>query len=232
MARGTTLLRLVEMLRAEMGHSLSTALGVDKVENLKQLLRSTQEFFYDEYDWPHMRVRRDIDLEAGSRYYDLPADLNFERVERTDVRWASVWLPIRYGITMADYSAYDSDDDDRADPVAAWSVIDAGGGVQAEVWPIPATATTLRWTGIKALPALTSNSDVAALDDLLIVYQTAADELLKADKKNAGLKQRKAEKRLWQLRGQGIKANAAPTVPGSGSRDPRSNQSLRVVYAR
>lgn len=232
MATGTTLLALVSMLRAELGHSQSTALGVDKVDGLKELLRSKQKFYYDEHDWSHLRVRRDVDLEAGSRYYDFPSDLDFERIEVAKVLWSASWIPVQYGIDMADYSAYDSDSDERADPMQKWMGIDAGSGFQVEVWPIPATATTLRFTGIKALPALVSNDDTAALDDLLLVYSVAADELEKGEKKNARSKRLMADRRFITLKGQKSKVGSEPVVPGGGRRDARQAQTLRVVYAR
>src|SRR3546814_4888499 len=68
------------------------------------------------------------------------------------------------------------------DPVLKWDVIDVGSGEQIEFWPIPvingsATAERVRFTGIKALPSLTSDSDIAVLDDIMITQFVAAEIL-------------------------------------------------------
>src|SRR3546814_8704632 len=79
------------------------------------------------------------------------------------------------------------------DPVLKWDVIDVGSGEQIEFWPIPvingaATAERVRFTGIKALPSLTSDSDIAVLDDIMITQFVAAEILAHDNKKDAQLK--------------------------------------------
>ena len=56
-----------------------------------------------------------------------------------------------------------------------------GSKTQIEVWPLPASAQTLRVVGIRELRSLISNSDVADLDDQMIVLFAAA-KILKAKK--------------------------------------------------
>src|SRR3546814_20714326 len=103
--------------------------------------------------------------------------------------WGDFWHPLVRGITMDDYSIHNSDADERVDPVLKWDVIDVGSGEQIEFWPIPvingsATAERVRFTGIKALPSLPSDSDIAVLDDIMITQFVAA-EILAHDNKKA-----------------------------------------------
>lgn len=182
MALGTTLEELLVMFRAETKQSLSSAQGLNTNESAKYALRRVQEQLYQDFDWPHLRVRRDEALQAGQRFYSFPADLNFDRVETSVVKGpapADAWQPVQYGITPAEYNTYDSEADVRADPVRRWAMYEGG---QYEVWPLPATTGgTLRFTGIKSLSALSANQDTADLDDHLIVMFAAA-EWLEANK--------------------------------------------------
>ena len=81
MARGTSLGQLIEDLRSEVGHSLQPSLGKSTRDVLINTLQRTQRRLWDDYSWPFLRVRRDITINTGQRYYDLPADMVFERVE-------------------------------------------------------------------------------------------------------------------------------------------------------
>jgi hypothetical protein len=56
MARNTQLLSLIAQLRAETGRTQQVNVGIDEVENLKQILQRVQIELYDDYDWPHLRV--------------------------------------------------------------------------------------------------------------------------------------------------------------------------------
>src|SRR3546814_5338838 len=57
------------------------------------------------------------------------------------------------------------------------------------------------FTGIKALPSLTSDSDIAVLDDIMITQFVAAEILAHDNKKDAQLKFSMANDRLATLRG-------------------------------
>lgn len=182
MALNTALEELIVMFRAETKQSLSPAQGINTNESAKYALRRVQEQLYQDFDWPHLRVRRDEALQAGQRFYSFPADLNFERVETSVVKGPSPsdsWMAVEYGITPAEYNTYDSEADVRVDPVRRWAMYEGG---QYEVWPIPlTTGGTLRFTGIKALGPLSADQDTADLDDHLIVMFAAA-EWLEANK--------------------------------------------------
>jgi len=207
MARGTQLLKLVEMLKAEIGSATSVAVGVDFRENLKQTLRRTQNFLFNDYGWPHLRMIVDKNLAAGQRYYDLPTEFDYARVERIVVWWGGSPLPLDRGINIEDYGSYDSAGDERADPPMKWDVRWTGTTEQLEVWPIPAStySTTnkfrLQIQGLRKLRSLVNESDVADLDDDLIVMFAAAEYLARQKSADASAKLQIAQQFYRTLKG-------------------------------
>ncbi len=220
MARGTTLENLILMFRAETKQSLSAAQGLNTVDAVKFSLRRVQEQLYGDFDWPHLRVTRDEVLQAGQRYYSFPADLNFDRIESVVYQEFGVtrrWREVSYGIGPVEYNSYDSDADERSDPVRRWSAYE---GDQYEVWPLPAVnGGTLRFTGIKALPPLTDPQDVAALDDNMIVMFAAADWLEANKSPHAATKRRDAQAQYMRMRGNSQK-NRVVRINSSNDRGP------------
>jgi hypothetical protein len=177
MARGTQLLQLVTMLRDETGRANSVAVGVDDMPALKQVCRRWQETLYDKHDWHHLHTIFDrIPLQAGQRYYDFPATLNFDRIEDVAVWDNGVPLSITRGIGFGEYATYDSEADARADPALRWDIRHTGTTEQIEIWPIPASNNmSLQFIGIRNLNSLIDNADTADLDDHMIVLFAASD---------------------------------------------------------
>lgn len=189
MPRGvTTLETMVQDLRFETRRSGDRNIGQDEYDALKRLLYRVQFFLYWDFDWPFQRVRRDIQMLASQRYYDLPTDVDFERLTyiRTNGLGDMNWRPVVRGITVDDYNLYDSDNGDTANPVEKWDIIDAGSGDQMEVWPMPDNSTeVLRLEGFKKLGPLFADNDVCTLDDTLIVTLAAAHLYVGEDDKRA-----------------------------------------------
>jgi len=179
MARGTTLGQMLNDLRSETGHSLQVNLGKATRDVFINLLQRTQRRLWEDYSWPFLSVTRDIAVNAGQRYYSLPSDINFERVERLETKHGDVWGKMRFGITGEHYNQHDSDRGIRSSPVRRY---DAYEGNQIEIWPIPAensNATTLsgiiRIHGIKNLSPFVAEADTADLDDQLILLFASAE---------------------------------------------------------
>lgn len=185
MTRGvTTLETMVRDLRLETRRSPNSNIGIDEQEALKRLLYRTQFFLYWDFDWPFLKVRRDVDLYQDQRYYDFEDDMDFERITRIRTDGSGEWVKVTRGITMEHYNIYDSDNGDTADPVERWDIIDAGSGEQLEVWPMPASdGFSLRLEGFRKLNDLISNDDTCTLDDTLIVLFAAAHLLTSQDDK-------------------------------------------------
>lgn len=202
MARGTQLLQLVENLREEVGRASSVAVGNADLPGLKQKIRRTQRQLFDDYDWPFLRqVFPALYLQAGERYYDLPAGLHLERIEAVELWYSNFPQPIERGISPRDYGLYNPADDVRQEPALKWDVRWTGAADQIEIWPLPATNSQyLQFTGIRDLRPLIADSDVADLDEDLIVLWAAADILARQQSASAGVVLKLAQSRLGTLR--------------------------------
>lgn len=218
MARNVTLRELVTLTKVEIGHSIKSSVGIDFTESLKVAIRTTQQWLYDNNDWPFLNARRDKTLQAGQRYYDFPDDLPYENITKVSVLDNGIWIPVPQGITAEEFNIHDSDNDERADPVLRWDVIDAGSGEQIEVWPLPASnGAFLRLEGKKGLAPLVADDDRAALDDRLISLHAALDFI--TDQGKLQFKTSKAQTLLSSLRGRASK-NRRFTM-GGGEESPR-----------
>lgn len=230
MARGVTLGELTDRLRIEAYLDPNPSLSVNVLELMKQSIRTEQERLYDEFDWPFLKITSDKAMEAGSRYYDVPTDMNLERIQKVDVLYGGRWLPVQRGISLDDYNITNSDDDVRTDPIRKWDVRDTGDGEQIEVWPMPASdGSTLRFTGIRKLNALVANADIADLDDQMIVLFVAAEMLAEKNQKAASLKLQRAKDRKATL--QGRVAKTRTNTLNMNGRGPDEQRQPRVMVA-
>lgn len=227
--RGQQLTRLISQLRAELSRSVNVSVGVDDAEILKDVLQRHQETLYDEYDWPFLRqMFPAITLQAGQRYYDPPADLNFDRIEKAAVRISGRPVPFHRGIDFEHYALFDSDAGARAAPAARWDIRWVDTAEQIEVWPIPTdNSNAMQFTGIRKLRPLVDGADVTDLDDILIVMFAAADLLQHQESPDASLKLKQAVKRLERLKGRSAAARDIVRL-GMGA---SSSQPFRVSVA-
>ena len=201
MARGTSLLRLVQMVREECGRSSAVGVSVDDLSGIKTKVQRTQELFYEQYDWTHLRQMFDREsMSAGERYYDPSAGVNFDRIEDMVIWYNGLAHPIERGIEFSDYNQYDSESDQRSEPTLKWDIRWTGSREQIEFWPIPSTNDQF-WQikGIRSLRALAADADVADLDDRLIALTVAAELLAGKDDKSAGVVASLAKQRLDML---------------------------------
>lgn len=238
MSRGTTLVELITMVRAEAGQSTSVAAGQDNQASIIQKIQRTQQMLYDDYDWSFMRNDWDIALQAGQRYYDMPTEaafpgatvVNFDRITFTTIDYSGKPTPIERGIDWIQYAQYNSDNGEQASPARRWDVKRSTDATeQLEIWPIPDDNTqifTIR--GIKHLRPLVAMSDVADLDDILITLTVAAEILARAGAKDAMKVEAAAAKRKAQL--QGLSQGNSLQVNMAGPRDPHlSNRGKTII---
>jgi len=232
MARGKQLLSLIAQLRAETGRSQDVSVGVDESENLKEILRRTQETLYDDYEWPHLRVQKVITLNAGQRYYDLPTELNYDRIQQVKLKYNSTYVDVERGIRFEDYSTYDSNatPPERSFPTLKWDVRHTGVREQLEVWPVPNQGASLYMFGTKKLADLIEEEDVAELDDRMVVLFAASELLLRQKSSDAKLKLSLAERRLAMLR-RNSQADSKMIQVGLGNRQQLDRSRTRVIVS-
>lgn len=238
MPRGTTLVELIRQLRAEVGQaSTQTQIGGDYEAVLIQKLSRSQQMLYDDYDWPFLRIKCPIALNASQRYYDLPFDpndgtsqLNMERIEHVTINYGNSPTPLDRGISWDQYAQYDSDSGAKASPCRRWDVKRTTKvAEQIEAWPVPADSTQLmEFTGIKKLRPLVANADVADLDDILIVLTAASEILAKAKSADATKIEAAAAARLKQLKARTKGASRTINL-STGSSDFTSNRGKTII---
>lgn len=175
---------------------MSLTVGTAEDAALYLLLSSKQKYLAAKYDWPWMK--KDADVAVTSRYATLPLTsvLNYDRPFKVTVLFDSFYYDLDFGIGQDQYNFLLAGE--TQDPVRRW---DYYLQTQFEVWPTPVTSQTVRFTGQKALSALSVAADTADLDDLLLVYSVAAEKLMRSNQKDAEAKQALAQDRLAQLRG-------------------------------
>lgn len=205
MARKKTLLALLQDFRAEIGASGNPAHNQSARETHVHLLQRNQELLWESHDWPHLRVKRELPLQAGQRYYDTPDDIIIDRVEEVAVRYSGDWCKLSPDVTDRHYAEWDSDTDERSWPAEAWKVFE---DEQVEIWPIPSDNAesdtkegVLRFTGIRSLRPLVADTDRADLDDRLIVLHAAGEYLTSKGDRRAPLVLQAAQRRLLSLTG-------------------------------
>lgn len=186
--RGTKLSDLRQMLKAECGDSLDVGSAIDG--ELDLCLANKQRFLASQKDWDDLVLRKDVAVVASSRYANLP-ELNYNRPVHAEVYFNERWVTLDYGVGPEQYNYLNPDRGDVMDPIQRWQkipVTDKSVAATFELWPLPATAQTIRFWGQQALMPLKADDDVCTLDDLLIVLYCAAERLARADQRNAQAK--------------------------------------------
>jgi hypothetical protein len=106
------------------------------------------------------------------------------------------------GISLADYAAYDSDEDERYDPALKWDLTWTGSATQIEVWPIPASNNLkLMFKGLRPLRPLVSNDDVCDIDSTLLTLSVATELLARQKSHDAQIKLQQANLHLARIKG-------------------------------
>lgn len=207
MARGQTLISLLNDLRAVARMSLNPAHSAQVRDHQVQALQRAQNWLWTDFDWPHLRVQRDVPCQAGQRFYGPPEDLTIDRIVKVQVRYGWKWVDLEPFIdTEANYAQWDSDLGVRSWPIRRWRIYE---GEQLEMWPIPdhdadvngSLDGMLRIHGIRNLRPLVADTDTCDLDARLIVMFAAAEMLAASGAKDAELKLRDANAHYAKLRG-------------------------------
>jgi len=231
MARNVTLGELIDDVRAEAGHSLQSNLGAAMREVLMKIIQRQQRRLWEDFDWTFLRVDRDVPVQAGQRYYDIPLDLTLERLESLQFKYGDRWIPLRHGIGREQLDQHDSDRDIRAYPVERWAEYEDD---QIEVWPMPSQNGTsprdglVRFTGIRRLRPLVAEADRADLDDTLLVLYSAAEILAREKSADASLKLQLAEKHYNRLRARNSKSDTFSLSGDAPERMPKGPKIIAV----
>lgn len=194
-----TLSSLVSMTRAEAGHSLSVAQGLNSVEALKHLLRRTQYELWTAFNWPQLEAIDDLAFGARQTIADFPTDIDFDQIRK--VEWSDAkstrWTPVAYGIPLHLIPPAGVADK-LASRVELWGTFrdPQTNTSRIRVWPSPQQDGFLRLQyQTKVLP-LVDDDDYCTLDAVAISLFAAAEILTRAKADDAQLKTQKAQRHL------------------------------------
>lgn len=207
-------------LRAELGRNNDPGVRASDLPQIQQVLRRTYESLYEAYDWPHLNEIHDrITMQAGERFYDFNDTIDYDKIIDAVAWYNGQPERIVRGIGFDDYALYDSENDDRSDPVQKWDVRYVAGVAQLEVWPIPASDTvTIQFEGKRKFAPLVDSENLCLIDDAIVILNAAAE--IAKDDKDIKLKLRAAENRLGIVKGRG-KATSESFRLGLGATEPR-----------
>lgn len=204
MARKTTLVKLLDDLRAEARLSLNPAHNIQNRPTQVKMLQRVQEWLWEDYTWPHLRVERQVALQTGQRYYSPPTDMQIDRIEKIELYTDGAWRLLRAGVDPEDYTAWNSDLDQRSWPPRKWGIHE---DEEIEIWPITDVSGVeatregyIKFVGIRNLAPLVDDGDRADLDDRVIVLFAAAEMLAASNAADAKLKLDLAQARLARLK--------------------------------
>lgn len=188
-------------LRAELGRNNEPGVRAADLPQIQQVLRRTYESLYEAYDWPHLNeVHAKIQMQAGERYYDFNDTIDYDKIVYAVGWYNGEPEPITRGIGFEQYAIYDSEADERSDPVERWDVRYVAGVGQLEVWPVPASNNTyVQFEGKRKFAPLVNSPDLCLIDDAIVILSAAAE--IAKDDKDIKLKLRAAEARLGIVKG-------------------------------
>ena len=103
---------------------------------------------WNDIEWPHLTIYKDMPMVAGQRYYDYPPQLPFDSIFRIWWPQGVTWVPLDYGINPQTYATMGGENI-QAWPPRRWrncALYDEISGqtqpaAQFEVWPTPGPST-------------------------------------------------------------------------------------------
>lgn len=228
-----TFAEIVEATIDECQGSSATSRNPDFRTYVQRVVKRHYEVLCDECDWAFLRVDNDEAtkaLEAGERYYDFPIAMDVKNTLTADVYYNNIWLPLTYGIGPPEYTAFNSDNNVRAEPPLKWRIKDER---QFEIWPIPNTDDmfSVRFKGKRLPEPLTSDASRADMDDICISLFASAEILAKQKSADAPVKLKAAQVRLIQLRRLYMDRRTVRIGMGNVQRNPRLDNEILAYRA-
>lgn len=197
---GVSLADLRLELYAETNQSLNPAHGLNIKDTYDHQLRRTQLEQWRMFQWPHLRLYKDVAIGQGQRYYNYPAGLPFDAIDKIWRKENDNWYPVDYGITPDTYSVAGGENTQQWPPRRWRNVASYNSTTQRtdpmsqfEIWPIPSQAGMMRVEGQAPVNPLVDDSDTCVIDSTLIVLFAAAEILANQESEGAGIKLQKAQ---------------------------------------
>lgn len=230
--RFSTFSQVVEEVRLESKISTNPSRGIDNREYIEQIVKRNYEFLWDSYEWEHLNIKHTeakIALQAGQNIYSFPSNIDLTSVSKVYASVGVQWIPVEYGITLADYSQINPTLGMRADPVQKW---EARSMDSFEVYPMP--ASNVESIGFDAKEKYTvpvQGTDIIRMDALCIILLSSAEIMAGNNAKEAQLKLKMAQDRIDKFKARtASKTRFRIGLPQANSGNPPKQ--IRVAYAR
>ena len=227
---GSALSVVRTLLKAELGVT-----GTADDTLLNQAIVNKQFWFCSKWDWSELDDRWDVNVGGGSQYNAFPtadiqgqtATMRLDRPLDVEVLWNTVYLPLEYGITTDDYNIFNPAYNQYQDPIQKWYRVGTD-KTKFEVWPVPVSAQTVRFTGQRTPIAFSNppaDADKVDLDDLMLALFVAADWLKAKGKPGWDLKAGAARDLFLELRANDPTSKQSFTI----GRDTEGTEKRRIV---
>jgi hypothetical protein len=198
---GVALSELRQRLMAETFQSLSPNQTTSSLPFYNYQLQRVQREQWNDIEWPHLTIYKDVPMVAGQRYYDYPPQLPFDSIFRIWWPQGVTWVPLDYGINPQTYATMGGEGV-QAWPPRRWrncALYDENTGqtqpaAQFEIWPTPGPSMpfSLRVEGNAPINSLIEDTDTCVIDATLVVLFAAAEILAMQKSESASLKLQKA----------------------------------------
>ena len=223
---GVSLDRLRKELRAETGQSLNYLLhGVQSQESQDMILDRQQRELWDAYQWPHLRIWKDVTLAKGQADYNYPTELPFDQISRIALAQSgtSRWQNLTYGIAPTDIppgGAPGGVPKQWGNKVSFTSGVTNAVGMMFTLLPVPdQEGMVIRLSGQAPCTSLVSDTSMCIIDSKCIVLFAAAEILATQKSESAALKLTKAQNQLRKtLINQGADKRASYNMGGTHKR--------------
>ncbi len=223
------------MTKAELMVDIDDEVSPGGDPSIKLQLAMQQKWLALRWNWPFLKLEKDVNLTAGENIYDFPNAANVPLFElgkpvAAFCFFGQLWNELCVGINPKYYNSLNPDLDQRADPVTNWDFYreSNSSALKFEVWPLPASANVIRFVGQMTLPRLTQATDTCILDDLLIVQFTAAKLATRMKQADAPALLAQANETLRQLRA-GYATETVEFCTSGASKPPRDWQRPTVA---
>lgn len=239
MARGTKLVNIRNMLKAEIGDFAGTNSVRDQELNL--MLSTEQRIQASQFTWEFLEERWDVPVAPSQRFATFPTvttgepateniAINMDIKPDVEVFYNQVYQDVFYGIGENEYNFLNPVLGQFSDPIQRWRAAtnpnEPNNPNQFEVWPVPVTPQVIRFTGQRAVQVLSADTDTADLDDMLLVLFVAAKKLARSKQADAGLMLQRAQAHLQWLKQGNITRTQRRTLDGMGDAEWRRQRKL------
>lgn len=194
-----TLANLVEAVRAEAGHALTPAQGLNSEATLKKLIIRTEKELWTAFTWPTLIIRAQVNVQKDQYRVAYDAKMPFDQIRQ------AYWCPkssdhfvkLDYGLPE-DCIKSSGLNSTSSQTVQLWED-DGADDTLFRIWPTPTIDGVIRFKGMRPLNRMVNDDDLCTLDPTLIALRVAGELLMRAKAEDAEIKMQGFQRHLQKL---------------------------------